>query len=275
VFLRGRLDVRLSKVPKGKDPADFLLSDGPAAFSTVLTSGITALEFKWNQLLGRYQDGASGPDRRRAIEEFLGLLSEATEAANADPIQRGLVVNQVGKLLGLPPEEVYRQLGLLARRKRPATDSAPVADSTTFRVRAAVKTQTDAAAGATQQLLEVLLNAPSYYAAIENRFDPGCFKDPELLAIGEAVKSWATSPCALPDLIASFESASMAALVTELQLRGECRGNYEAQVQGALATLDRVRRMNQGERTNHFAARRHLAVPRNVDAGPGVAPVIS
>jgi len=157
VFLRGKLDVRLAKVPKGKDPADFLLSDGAEAFESVLTSGVPALEFKWNQLLGRYQDGASGPNRRRAIEEFLGLLSEATETANADPIQRGLVVNQVGKLLGLPAEEVYRQLGLLARRKRAIP--SPAADVALPVTRAPLSASPDAAAGAMQQLLEVQLSS--------------------------------------------------------------------------------------------------------------------
>lgn len=249
VFLRGQLEVRIAKVPKGKDPADYLISEGKEAFEGVLTSAVPALGFKWNQLLGRYHGGASGPDRRRAVEEFLGLLSEATEAVNADPIQKGLVVNQVGKLLGLPAEEVYEQLRLLSRRRRPArsapAESAPLGGEG-FEGRAA----RDGATAAMQQMIEVVLNEPARYESIAAWFDPRLLEDEDLRAIGAALEDWAAtgSTATLPGLMERFESARLAARITELQIRGDRRGNFAGTLEGAIAAIQRSRMIEEARR---------------------------
>lgn len=233
-FLAENLDVRLAHVPKGKDPADMLVSEGPEAFRAVLTSALDALEFKWNQVTRRYHDAVSSSDRRRAIEEFLSLIAGSAHWGMCDPIQRGLILNQVGKLLGLSSEEVNRQLRIISRRAMPTRSS-----SASTAPRPASKRNRDAITVAMRELLEVLLNAPGYYDAVASVFDMDLLSDGELKEIARAVFEMAQQDkcIRLPELISRFESAETSRRITDLQMNGERLGNYEARVEGALARL--------------------------------------
>ena len=304
-FLSVGLDVRVTHVPEGKDPAEMLVSQGPEAFEAVLTSATDALEFKWNQVSRRYRDAATGPDRRRAVEEFLGLVAGTTDFGAIDPIQRGLILNQVGKMLGLSSEEVSRQLRITARRSRPAR-----AETTVDSPQPAAR-PSDAATAAMQDLIEVLLNDASYYDVACSEFDPALLADGELKDIACAVREMARDEreVHLPRLISRFESVATARRIMALQTAGERRGNDEATVNGAVARLKalkeqaailslaaglrfanapgieenkaatggetpvcgpeaderaRARAISDGavaRKTDHFAARKHLAAP--------------
>ncbi|MCG8404920.1 MAG: DNA primase [Phycisphaerales bacterium] len=238
-FLAERLDVRLAHVPKGKDPAEMLVSQGAESFRGVLTSASDALEFKWNQVRRRYQDAASGPDQRRAIEEFLSLIASSAHFGKCDPIQRGLILNQVGKLLGLSSEEVNRQLRIIARRVTPAAH----ASSSLPEPREASKKAPDAIAMVMRELLEVLLNEPGYYDVVASVFDADLLADEELGEIARAALEMAQQDgcIRLPELISRFESADMSRRITDLQISGERLGNYEARVEGAVARLQSLK----------------------------------
>jgi len=277
LFLTAGLDIRVTHVPEGKDPADLLVSAGKSAFEAVLTAATPALEFKWNQVLRQYNAGASGPERRRATEEFIQLLAGQTDLGDIGPIQRGLILNQVGKLLGLPSEDVYRQLRSLARRNRVARHAGE-APTEGARIR-------DARAAATRELLEVLLNEPTYYASIAGEFHPAYLRDPTLVHIGRAlVELLGDTPTdtstegtsaegtstegtsaegtstegtstegtsaegaapgerfSLAAFISRFESPEIGRCITALQSAGERRGNYAATVEGAVSRLQQLR----------------------------------
>lgn len=308
-FLAENLDVRLAHVPEGKDPADMLLAQGADAFSAVLTSACDALEFKWKQVDRRYRSASTGPDRRRGIEEFLSLLAKSAEFGACDPIQRGLVLNQVGKLVGLSSEEVRRQLRIIARREAGAIsrEAQPLQDlkKTSWRPQRA-------ASAAMQQLLEVLINDPARWDAIGPEFDEAWLADGELKAIGRVVSQMASAGggFTLAALIGRFETAKAATRITDLHMAGARRGNFEETVRGALHCLRTIREQQEIEsltaglkqgggrrdveqrlgdsggdpsqgggdendrvqaraisdgavarKTNHFAARKHLAAP--------------
>ncbi len=237
VFLSERLDVRIAHLPAGQDPADLLISGGPEGFRAVLTSARDALELQWNQLRRRYDDAETGPGRRRAIEAFLLLISQAVDFGACDPIQKGLIVNQLGKLLGLRPEEVNRQLRLVARR------SAPAASNGATEPQASLKRSSDPAANAMRELLEVLVNDGSYYVRAAEEFDADLIADRGLRQIATVVRELARDerPFSLAGLLACFESPELSRLVTDLQACGERRGNYEATVDGAVARLRALR----------------------------------
>ncbi|MFQ5430126.1 MAG: DNA primase [Phycisphaerae bacterium] len=241
-FLAERLDLRVAQVPEGQDPADLLVSQGPEAFQAVLSSARSALECKWDQVQRRYRDAASGPDRRRAIEEFLALVAGSGEWGTCDPIQRGLLLNQVGKLLGLSGEEVYRQLRIVARRSASARPEAASSSPAGPRPR-----MPNAATAAIRDLVEVLLNDAGYYPAVASDFDPDWSADAELRAIAKAVAEMAREEgeISLPRLISRFESAGTARRITDLQLAGERRGNLAATVDGALACLQALKEERQ------------------------------
>jgi len=259
LFLTESLEVLLANVPEGKDPADYLLSSGPAAFAAVLTSAVGALEFKWKQVLRQCRGEATAPDRRRAVEEFLGLIARSSEFGTCDPIQRGLILNQVGKLLGLSGEEVNRQLRITARRLGPAPAAASdrsMGSPAAFRQPVLL----DAMDGAARDLVEVLLNAPEYYGAIASEFDPREISNTQLREIALAVAEMVGRPKAwsLAGLISRFESVETSARIMDLQTAGQRRGNYSGTVEGALA---RLRQLREQRRLNELAAGLRAKVP--------------
>ena len=213
-----------------------LLAAGPEAFDRVLTSAIDALEFKWNQVRRRYRDSATGPDRRRAVEEFLGLIGSAADLGVCDPIQRGLILNQVGKLLGLPGEEISRQLRIIARRSPAARDSVAPPRHADVEV-------AGPAVPAMRELLEVLTNDPGHYASVAAEFDPEVLPSGDLREIARAVADLARekSGFELAELIGRFESPRTASLILELHAAGERKGNFAATAEGAAARLRELR----------------------------------
>lgn len=237
LFLSDRLEVELAHVPEGKDPADFLVLRGKEAFQEVLTSGRSALEFKWNQVVRQCRGQASQLDRRRAVEEYLGLLVRSADLDAFEPIQRGLILNQVGKLLGLPTEEVYRQLRIIARKSGVAR--ARVAPAGGRGIRRADK---DEASCALRELIEVCLNEPRYLeqADVAEVFDPDLIADADLRAVADALREMAkeTEGFSLAALIGRFDSVETAALITDLEAAGQRRGNFDATVAGAVRRLE-------------------------------------
>jgi DNA primase len=250
LFLTTPLSVKVAQVPEGKDPADLLTAHGPKPLRLALTSAVGALESKWKQVLRECRDDARGPDMRRAIEEFLGLIGQSIRSGVCDPIQRGLLVNQVGKLLGLSSEEVQRHLRTLARQQGPASASA--ADS--------MPPARNAAAAAMQELLEVLICEPGYFESVRGQFEPAICGDPELSQIAATVVELASRQggFTLPELISRFESVQVARRIMDLHFASEQGGNYAARVEGAVARLHAVR---DRERIGSVLAEHRRIVP--------------
>jgi len=278
--LSQQLDVRLVTLPEGQDPCDYLLSAGPERFEALLNSAPSALEFKWRQVASRYEQSTSGPGRHRAIREFLALVASSAAYQAVDPVQRGLVLNQISKLLSIAPEQVHRVVSSLVRQARrggPPTDSRPLPGPR----------EIDAEQVALREVLEVLLNEPSYYDSVAEQFDPAAFSDPDLAAVARQVVDLARSQgdFRLAQLIARFEEPRFGRLITDLQSAGERRGNFAATIEGAIGRLQEVRaaraayqiavrlkqdggsgdqedllRVYEASRSHrHFAPRRHLA----------------
>lgn len=233
LLLTQRLEVRLTCVPDGKDPCDFLQSAGAEAFSSLLNSAADALEFKWSQLKRRYQDAPSGPRRAEAVREFLDLVTTAADWGAFDPIQRGLAVNQIAKLLGIEPRIIHDRLP--SGRARPSARGAAEARASGDRRAAG---SADPVVSAMRELLEVLLNEPGYYPQVRDHFDPTVLPAP-LREVGQAVLSLAENfgEFSIAELTAQFEDAVISGCAIDLQAAGEQRGNYDLSVAGAIARL--------------------------------------
>jgi DNA primase len=235
LFLTERLDVRVANVPEGKDPADFLVARGKEAFERVLTSACHALEFKWKQVLRRYDDATAGPERRRAIEEFLSLVADSADFGSHDAIQRGLILNQVAKLLGLPSEEAHRLLRVVPRPRPAGRASAQEAPPHK------AAGSSDGISAAMSDLLGVLLNEPSYFASVESVFEPNLIADREIAQLARAFAEAAREGkySGLSAFISRFESVETAGVILDIQTAMEQRGNYAATVEGAVRRIQR------------------------------------
>ncbi|GMU21900.1 MAG: hypothetical protein AMXMBFR13_19880 [Phycisphaerae bacterium] len=234
VALTGGLDVFLTRVPEGKDPCDYLLSAGEEGFELVLKAAVPALEFRWQQVARGFSDATSGPDRRRAIEAFLHELSAWLVRGSLDPIQKGLLLNQLSKLLSLPAEDLHRQIRAMTRESRPTPAARPAAEGTDPREAPSGEQE------AYRHIVEALLNAPDLYARAAQALESASIPHADLAAVVRELIALLKSdePFRLVDLIGRFEDPRFGTLITTMQARGERRGGYEAAIEGALDWLE-------------------------------------
>jgi len=243
VFLTQQLDVRLVQVPEGKDPCDFLLAQGTEAFEALLNGALSALEFKWRSIRRRYGEASTGPGRREAIEEFLALVATSAVFGAIDPIQRGLVLNQLSKVLAIQPAELHRQLARFKRRasaqaRRPGRSDPGVEAPT-----GAVRRPGDTEQRALLEILEVLVNEPGYFDRLGDRFEPDHFADPDLRTVARAVVAMvrALGEFDIGELIMRMEEPRYAQIITDLQQAGEARQNFGATIESNLTRLEELK----------------------------------
>lgn len=248
VTLTVGLDVSLARVPEGKDPCDYLLSAGKDGLESVLNHASGALEFKWQQVAAQYDASATGAGRLRALEAYLQEVASWLGAGAIDPIQTGLLVNQLGQIVSVPAEELHRRLRAMAKRM---SSRARRTDAASGSPASAGETEIRGARQhAFRQIVEVLLNAPERYAEVEDLLDPSQIRDAALSAVAEALIEMLGSgePFRIDELIGRFESPTFGRLITDLQSRGERRGDFEKDVEEVRACLASTEQSRQAAR---------------------------
>lgn len=238
VALRFGLTVRLASVPEGKDPCDFMGTQGPAAFDSLLKSATEALRFSWQRTCARYDSGSADAGRREAILEFVRLIAGLIQAGAVDAIGQGLIANQLAKLLNLRTEQVHRLLVGAARPRY--RDSARSADAPADPSDA--RPTVSAEQSGLTDILAVLLNEPALHPLAEAVFVPQRFEDLALRRVAEVVQGLAgeLGEFTLVEALDRLPDPSHARRATELYLRGEARGNFEATLTGAVECLERI-----------------------------------
>jgi hypothetical protein len=198
-----------------------------------LLSAPEALESKWREIEGD-QHASGSPERLRAVEAFLGLVARSAVRGNIDAIRLGFLVNQLSKLLSLPPEEIYRQISRVRQGERRRAESRDVTDS----VRAAVDVR-NAADAAGRESLEVLLNCPELADAARESLIVDDIAEPGLRRVAGEYFAMIDSgePFELSAFLARFEEPQWSSLIVDLQETGERRGNYDMTLRAALNTL--------------------------------------
>ena len=263
IALQHGLSVQLAFVPEGKDPCEFVTTAGAEAFAAVLKSATDALVFTWERIRATYDSQESDSGRRRAVREFVALISGLSRLGGVDAIQKGLIANQVAKLLRLRSEQVHH---LFAESARAASRrfGSPEQPSGASAPRAAPNSTEQAALTV---ILEVLLNEPGLYgAAREGCWSPERFEDPVQRRVGTTVRDLAEQlgEFSLLEVLDRLSDPAEAQWATELHLRGERRGNFEATMKGAVAGLAQTA---AARRTAELARQLQGADPE----GPGSA----
>ncbi|MFQ5489406.1 MAG: toprim domain-containing protein, partial [Phycisphaerae bacterium] len=232
--LKHGLSVRLAFVPAGKDPAEFLADAGADAFDSVLNSATDALAFTWERARRRYESDGSDAGRAQALREFVDLVAGLAQAGAVDVIQRGLIANQIGKLLDIPGQQVHRLFADSARRRRrPAQPSESQPASTESAGPASAEQ------AALTAIVEVLLNEPALFERVADVFDPQRCQDADIRQIASVVREMAedVEEFVLLDVLDRLADPTQAQRATQLHLSGERRGNYQASLDGAASCL--------------------------------------
>jgi DNA primase len=242
--LGGLLSVRVASVPQGKDPCDYLLAAGAEAFAAVIDSAVDAFEYKWRQIHEAHHAGESATAKRAAIESFMEAVAAANRSGVVDEIGRGLLLNRLSPLLGLPADALHRLLASRPSRKPQPAGAVPPLGGGDRSVR---RPSGDAEQAALQEMLEILINESGAYVEIKEHFRPERFADKDLALIAQGVRDLAErlGEFTLVELLGWFQDPRFGDRVTDLQMNGERGGRFRERLMAAVETLERVERSRQ------------------------------
>jgi DNA primase len=248
VCLLQRIDIKLAQVPEGKDPCDFLLAAGKQRFEELISSAADVLKFKWARLKDRFGAGRTLADNRAAIDEFLQTVAAAMWTGNLPAIERGLVVNRLSTIIPLDGKQINAELS----RKIAALTRAGRRDLENKKV-PALDFGRGLAAAAQREILEVLLNQPSFFELVKQKITPAAFDVPILdKAASVLFEILSSDPDAsLKQVLAKAEDVSLGSCIVELAEAGAEKGNFESRLTGA---LDVIQRLQQRKKIDKDAA---------------------
>ncbi len=236
VCLSQRIDIRLASVPEGKDPCDFLLTAGKKQFEQLVNDAVDVFQFKWNRLTASFGSEDTLAGKRLAIEEYLQTIATALWAGNVSPIDRGLIVNQVSKIIGLDIKQINAELSKRLRQaQRAASYNAENQKGRT------VDYGRGLFATAQREVLEVLLNEPKLFEIVKKKITADIFDVPILRQIAAIMFETLNTniDASLAEMLAKTESVELGSSLVELTQAGEEKGNFKARLTGALNAIDR------------------------------------
>ena len=245
VCLAQRIDIRLASVPEGKDPCDFILTAGKERFEQLLNDAVDVFQFKWNRLTASFGSEDTLAGKRLAIEEYLQTIATALWAGNVPPIDRGLIVNQISKIIGLDNKQINAELNRRLRQaQRTASYNAENQKSQTIDYGQGLF------ATAQREVLEVLLNEPKLFEIVKQKITADIFDVPISRQIAEIMFETlnANIDTSLTEILAKTESVELGSSLVELTQAGEEKGNFQARLTGALDVIERYQAQKQNSR---------------------------
>jgi len=234
VCLSQHLDIKLAFVPEGKDPCEYLLVAGKEGFDRVLAQATDVLEYKWNQLEKAFQAEGSLANKRAALNEFLQAVATGLAAENLPVLESGLLANKVAKIIGLDPKEVNADINKRIERLSKSRQRQNAGAE-------AVDWGQGLYAVAQREVLEVLLNEPGLFHALEQKVTPDLFDVPILQEIAAVLLGVLGSEedFSVRAVLGRTESVRLGDCIIELQETGERKGNYRSRLTDALDVLYR------------------------------------
>ena len=245
VCLSQRIDIRLASVPEGKDPCDFLLAAGKERFEQLVNEAVDVFQFKWNRLTASFGSEDTLAGKRLAIEEYLQTIATALWAGNVSPIDRGLIVNQVSKIIGLDGKQINAELSKRLRQaQRAASYNAENQKGRTIDYGRGLF------ATAQREVLEVLLNEPKLFEIVKQKITADLFDVLILRQIAAILFETLDTniDASLAEILAGAESVELGSSLVELTQAGEEKGNFQARLTGALDTIERYQAQKKNSR---------------------------
>ncbi|UCE49535.1 MAG: DNA primase [Phycisphaerales bacterium] len=236
VCLAQRIDIKIASVPDGKDPCDFILSAGRQRFEQVVDQAVDVFQFKWDRLKEKFNDEQTHAGRRAAVEEYIHTIAAGLQGGNVQPLDCGLRVNQISRIIGIESSQINVELGKHLRRARNAAGYERGNQQA-----ATVDYGHGAFAVAQREVLEVLLNEPTLYAAVRQKITADVFDVPILSQIGEIIFETLDldSKAPLRQFLARTESVQLGNCLMELAQAGQVKGNFEWRLAKALDAIER------------------------------------
>jgi DNA primase len=206
LFLTQPVSIAIADLGEDLDPDEYLLKYGLAAWEKLIAAAPEALTFKWRQLVRQFAaDDGNMTGQQKAVESYLDVIGQARSAGPVDPIRWGLTVSQIGKLTGIPTDQLQRRLSAVRPAPKgpggPVAPVGPVAQATPtsaaganiFRpvpaapppVRRAKPAVLSARDRAERQILGVLLLEPHRWHTVQTLVGPEDFTEPVRARLAE------------------------------------------------------------------------------------------
>ncbi len=263
VCLSQRIDIKLAAVPEGKDPCDFLLAAGKERFEQLADEAVDVFQFKWNRLTESFGSDDTLAGRKSAIEEFLQTIAASLWAGKLPPLDRGLVLNRLSKIIGLDVKELNAELS--RRVDRVARAASYGAEDQKVR---SIDFGRGLFATAQREVLEVLLGsrlagAPDeaeLFEIVKQKITAELFDVPILrqtaAILFEALD--AEPKPSLAEMLARAESTELGECLVQLAQAGEEKGNFRARLTGALDAIQRCQAQRQKSRIKEVEDQRQF-----------------
>jgi DNA primase len=242
VCLSQRIDIRIASVPEGKDPCDFLLAAGKEKFEQLVNNAVDVFQFKWDRLTDSIGSDDTLTGKRQAIEEYLQTIATALWAGNVQPIDLGLIVNRISRIIGLDTKQINAELSKRLRRAQRAASY-----NTRDQKAQTIDYGRGLFAAAQRELLEVLLNEPKLFEIVKQKITVDLFDVPILRQAAAVVFETLDNDmeASLSRILANTESVELGKSMVELFQIGEEKGNFQSRLKGALDTIERYRARKQ------------------------------
>jgi len=118
VALGSHIDIAIASVPQGKDPCDFLLAQGKEPFAKIIENATDVFAFKWTRLNANLGSQPTLAGKKQAVDEYLDAIATAITAGNISAIERGLIVNNLSRVMSLDAKEIHNELTRRISRAR-------------------------------------------------------------------------------------------------------------------------------------------------------------
>jgi len=247
VCLSQRIDIKLASVPQGKDPCDFLLANGKDLFDRLVEAAVDVFQFKWDRLMEKFGGDDTFAGRRAAIDEYLQTIATSMSAGSLPPIDGGLIVNRLSKIIGLDSKETHAEL----RRRVGRAAKMTGRNAGTEKVQS-IDWGQGLFAAAQREILEVLLNEPRLFEVVKQKISADDFDVPILRQMATILFETLSTDinASLQTVLANAEivsakaeagagSVRLGGAFVELAVAGEQKSNFESRLAGALDALQR------------------------------------
>ena len=189
LFLTQPIEVLIATLPEKLDPDEYLLEHGAEAFQKVIDQAQDALSYKWKQLERQYRahDGDL-TGQQKAVEQYLQTLGDARGSGPVDSLRWGSAVTRVGRLTGIPVEElnrrfrmkkptIARHVAVASPESTPQTDGDSSSQPQPEDEPVAARGPANAQLRAERQILGCLLNAPKWWHEVQKHVHVEDFLD--------------------------------------------------------------------------------------------------
>ena len=245
ICLSENIDVKVTFAPDGKDPCDFLLSDGAEAFQEIIDSARDVMEFKWQKLQQDFQGSDNTTDRKAALDEYIRSVVNAMRGGRVDDISKSLILRKLAGILGITPAKAETIVGkYLARAGRNAgykTENSTVVS---------VDLGSSYFDKAQYEIIEVLLNGPMLYERVAPVIRADQFTVPVLQKIAEPLFELLArdKPFELLELTGMIADEDASNVITSMTFEASKKGDPKQRLKGALEAVKKYMRINHQSR---------------------------